>query len=323
MLREFLAQDAAERKGRQIHLPRAAVGADTAPVTDIDSTADQDRLVRRERYELLRHVNRATDKPLIALSFVWLGLLVIDLTRGLSRPMEIAHYSIWALFIADFLIEFIIAPRKLKYLKRNVLTAIALVLPAVRVLQAFRFVHVLRLSRAARLAGTARVARSVRLVRVLTSLNRGMRASAAWLGRRGAGYVAAATILVTFGGAAGMWAFEHPTALRQAGYDATSPDAGIESYGEAIWWTAMLMTTMGSQYWPLTTEGRVLCFVLALYAFAVFGYITATLASYFVGRDQESGDVTPRELVRLREEVAALRAALQQHPPRPPALFDG
>lgn len=284
---------------------------------------DDPRLIRRERYELLRHVNRATEKPLIALSFVWLGLLVLDLTQGLSRPMEIAHYSIWALFIIDFLIEFIIAPRKRRYLKRNVLTAIALVLPAVRVLQAFRFVRVLRLARAARVAQTARVARPLRLVRVLTSLNRGMRASAAWLGRRGAGYVAAATILVTFAGAAGMWAFEHPNALRQAGYDsAANPDAGLQSYGEAVWWTAMLMTTMGSQYWPLTTEGRVLCFLLAIYAFAVFGYITATLASFFIGRDQESGHATPRELVRLREEVAALRAELQARPPRPAASSD-
>ena len=32
----------------------------------------------------------------------------------------------------------------------------------------------------------------------------------------------------------------------------------------------MLLTSLGSKYWPRTAEGRVLCFILALYGFAVF-----------------------------------------------------
>ncbi len=29
---------------------------------------------------------------------------------------------------------------------------------------------------------------------------------------------------------------------------------------------------LGSEYWPQTVEGRVLCLLLAFYAFGVFGY---------------------------------------------------
>ena len=47
----------------------------------------------------------------------------------------------------------------------------------------------------------------------------------------------------------------------------------------------MLLTTMGSEYWPRTPEGRFVCLLLSIYAFAVFGYITATLASFFIGSD--------------------------------------
>ncbi len=50
------------------------------------------------------------------------------------------------------------------------------------------------------------------------------------------------------------------------------------------------MTTMGSDYSPKTPEGRVLCFFLALYAFAVFGYVTATLATFFIGRDADDDE---------------------------------
>jgi hypothetical protein len=53
-------------------------------------------------------------------------------------------------------------------------------------------------------------------------------------------------------------------------------------------WTAMLLTTMGSDHWPRTPEGRVLCLLLAIYAFAVFSYVTASITAYFVGKDQQA-----------------------------------
>jgi voltage-gated potassium channel len=75
-----------------------------------------------------------------------------------------------------------------------------------------------------------------------------------------------------------MYAFEQ----------APEVEGGFTSFGDALWWTSMLLTTMGSAYWPVTAEGRVLCILLAVYAFAVFGYITAAFASFFVGRDTEA-----------------------------------
>jgi voltage-gated potassium channel len=141
------------------------------------------------------------------------------------------------------------------------------------------------------------------LLRVISSLNRGMRALGASLNRRGFGYVIALTVLVAFTGAAGMYAFEN-----------VAPD-GLKSYSEALWWTAMILTTMGSQYWPQTVEGRVLCVFLALYAFAVFGYVTATLATFFIGRDavdEEAELAGAKQLAALREDVIALREEIRR-----------
>jgi voltage-gated potassium channel len=90
---------------------------------------------------------------------------------------------------------------------------------------------------------------------------------------------------------------------------------GLNSYGEALWWTVMVLTTMGSQYWPQTIEGRVLCVFLALYAFAVFGYVTATLATFFIGRDAENDEAElagSKQLAALREEVMALREEIRR-----------
>lgn len=73
----------------------------------------------------------------------------------------------------------------------------------------------------------------------------------------------------------------------------------------------MIMTTMGSAYWPQTDAGRVLCLLLSLYAFAVFGYVTALLASFFVGRDVETGELRRNEARQLAEEIRSLRATLE------------
>ena len=144
--------------------------------------------------------------------------------------------------------------------------------------------------------------------------------------------MSAITTLVTFGGVAGMYAFENPQALVDANYlDAAhaADGAGIASYGEAVWWTAMIMVTMGSDYWPQTVEGRILGWLLALYAFAIFGYITATIASYFVGRDTavaQGDDGTARnEVAALRADILALRTevtTLVAQLPGAPALAE-
>jgi voltage-gated potassium channel len=88
----------------------------------------------------------------------------------------------------------------------------------------------------------------------------------------------------------------------------------LNDYGTALWWTAMVMTTMGSDYWPQTAEGRVLCMLLALYAFAVFGYVTAMLATFFIGRDAENAEAElagAQAIEALRVDVAALRSEVQ------------
>ena len=191
---------------------------------------------------------------MVVLGFVWLALLVLELVAGEVPFARGAATAIWSVFLIDFAARLAIAPRRWEFLRSNWLTVLALAVPALRGLQVFRVLRVLR------------AARGVRLLRIVTSVNRGMRALGSSLSRRGFGYVLALTALVTVSGAAGMLAFER----------GAQPDA-LGSYGEALWWTAMIMTTMGSEVWPQTAEGRVLCLLLAMFAFAVFGYVTASL----------------------------------------------
>jgi voltage-gated potassium channel len=247
-----------------------------------------------ERLEVLVQLESWLEVPMQVLGLVWLAILVLELTGGLSPALIALSTAIWVIFILDFVLRLTLAPGKGAYLRRNWLTLLSLLLPALRVL---------RLARAVRLLRAARAARGLRLVKLVGSVNRGMRALRRGMGRRGFGYVLALTAVVTFAGAAGMLAFERD-----------APGTGLGDYATALWWTAMIMTTMGSEYWPLTAEGRVLCILLALYAFGVFGYVTASLASFFIGRDAESPDAEiagGRAIESLRADIAALAAEMQ------------
>ena len=230
---------------------------------------------------------RHSEIPLFLLSALWLVLLVVEMTRGLGPFLTRLNYAIWGLFVVQFLAEFLIAPSRRVYLRKQWLTLVALVLPPLRLL---------RIARVARLLQGARAARGLRLLRVVTAANRGAGALARTMHRRGAGYVAGVTLVMLFAGAAGMQAFERDVA--------GSP---ITSYGAALWWTAMVLTTMGTDYWPRSAEGRLLCLGLSIYAFAAFGYITAALASFFVGRDQQDADTRDSLAARLDRIEALLR----------------
>ena len=247
--------------------------------------------IDNERVEALEQLEEWLETPMLVLGLAWLVLFVVEVIWGLNPILESLGTAIWAAFVLDFALRFALAPHKVAYLKSNWLTAISLLIPALRLFRITQLVRVLQASRATR---------GFRLVRVVSSLNRGMRALGKAMGRRGFGYVVALTLVVTLVGAAGMLAFE-------AGN-------GLDNYGTALWWTAMVMTTMGSDYWPQTPEGRVLALILSIYAFAVFGYVTATLATFFVGRDAENSEAEiagAASIEALRAEITALRAEIR------------
>lgn len=249
---------------------------------------------RNERLDALEQLEAWLRVPMLVLSFAWLVIVLVELTWGSSRLLEVFGTAIWVVFVLEFGLRFSLAPEKPQFLRTNWLTILALLAPALRMVRALR---VLR---------AARGLRGLRLVRIVGTANRGMNALRMSLGRRGLGYVIVLTVLVALLGAGGMLAFEPVSEV----------EGGFASYGEAMWWTGMLLTSMGSEFWPRTAEGRVLCFLLSLYGFAVFGYITASFASFFVGRDAVGEDAEvagARDLVALRSEVAALRRDLLGH----------
>lgn len=251
----------------------------------------------RERFELLVHVSSFLEPIMVGLGIVFLGLLLMEFAGvplvlfGANRMADVMQ-AIWAIFLGDFLLRLVIAPDKVAFLRSNVLGALSLALPFLRPLRAFR---------------AARALRGFSLVRLLGGINRGMRA----LRRITRGslmlYVAALTIAVVFAGAVGVMYFDR-------GYT----DSPVRTFEDALWWSATLVTTMNSELHVVSGEARVIALLQRIYALSIFGYITASIASYLIGVDtseerrrdvQVQGELFD-EIRRLRVEVEAMRASV-------------
>lgn len=95
--------------------------------------------------------------------------------------------------------------------------------------------------------------------------------------------------------------------------EAGARGARIQDFGDALWWSAALVTTVSSELYPVTAAGRVLGFVLMIYAIGIFTYFIGSVASVLVALDARPAPKSDKSGVELSDdEVAALRSILKK-----------
>lgn len=253
--------------------------------------------VRSERAELSEQLTAVLDPVMAGLGLAFLALLLIDvagLDLGDRRPwLDSVLQVIWVIFLIEFGVRFAIAPEKGRFLRQNWFGAVSLALPFLRPLRALRAVRALR---------------SLSLVRLLGGVNRGIRVLRRVTGGRQAAYLGTLTVFIVLAGAAGAVSF-----------DRGLEGAPIQTFGDALWWATAMVTTINNELYAVSTEARVIAILMRLYAVSVFGLVTASIASYFIGRHNErtanrteGEDVTGlhAEIIALRRDVAAFRREL-------------
>ena len=246
------------------------------------------------KLSLLKTLPRKLERPMLLLSFVWFLVIITELVNGTSPLLLSLGTVLWALFVLYFGLRLAIAPDRVVFLKRNWLFVLAILVP---ILRFFPFLQTLPLARA--LTATF----GMQVIWMFASADLGLRSLRRTMGRRGTGYVLTFTVVVILAGAAGMLHFEND-----------SPDPqGIHSYPEALWWVAMQITNIGSGYRPVTVGGHVLCLGISIFALAIFGYLTAVFAAFFIGLDAEdpkSEIPNQTSILQLSAEVALLRRSI-------------
>jgi voltage-gated potassium channel len=95
----------------------------------------------------------------------------------------------------------------------------------------------------------------------------------------------------------------------------SAPGATITTFGNALWWAFVTITTVGyGDFTPITITGRLIAGALMLGGVALLGIVTATLASWIVERvavkEEDAQAATRGEIRALAQQVARLQDAL-------------
>ena len=172
-----------------------------------------------------------------------------DLSPVWLRACEVASWAVWALFGADYFIRLSLADDRRRFVRGNLVDVAVIVLPLLR---------------------------PMRLVRLLPVLARMQHAGMSLRGRATT-YVVAGAVLLGF-----------VASLAVLDAERGSPEANITSFGDALWWAAATVTTVGyGDRFPTTGEGRIVGVALMLGGIALVGTVTAALASWFVEQQRK------------------------------------
>lgn len=236
-----------------------------------------DEDVRRHRWE------QRAEWPLLAAAMLFLAayaapIIKPDLPGDAVRAAGWIVTGTWALFAVDFLIRLALAEHRWRFVRRHPLDLAVVALPLLRPL------------------------RLLRLLTLLSFVNRRARSS---LRGQVIAYVVALTSLVLLLSSLAVLDAER-------GVDG----ANIDDFGDALWWSATTVTTVGyGDRFPVTGTGRLIAVALMLAGIALLGVVTATFASWLISRvaevEEASQAATRHDLQALTAEVAALRAVLR------------
>ncbi len=233
--------------------------------------------------ERLRRIEEATDLPLLILALVMVALLLapffFDPSPTVETTLLAGDWMIWAVFLVDFAVKFAVAPQRLHYVRTHWLEAAMVALPFLRPLRAARLLRLLRLARVGVALGL-----NVSLLRRLAA-------------QRGAQLLVASVLMTGVVGA-----FLVLLSERHA------EGSNIQNFGDAMWWAATTMTTVGyGDHFPVTPAGRGVAVALMLFGIASLSAVTAIIAAFLVREQVGAEEVT---MLELRDEIRQLRADL-------------
>ncbi|WP_345802377.1 ion channel [Microbacterium sp. AZCO] len=226
-----------------------------------------------------------TEWPLIIASILFLIAyaweVIADLQGPASMVAEFVLWVTWGAFVLDYVANLVLVPHhtRWRWFYTHLFDLAIVVLPMLRPL------------------------RILRLVTLLAVL------------QRTAGRAIRGRISVYAAGAASLLVFV--AALAELDAERGVPDSTITTFGDAIWWAFVTMTTVGyGDVTPVSAAGRAIAVGLMIGGIALLGVVTATIASWIVERvevhDEERDAAQVRHIRTLEAKIDRLQETLDR-----------
>ena len=217
-----------------------------------------------------------TNWPLIIASLAFIVAyswqVIADLEGGEFSLARAIMFATWVVFAIDYIVQLSLAKPKGRWFRSHLFDLCVVVIPALRPL---------------------------RLLKALTVIHVLQRTAGAALRARIAVYGAGAALTL-------IWV----AALTVLEAERDAPNANITSFGDALWWAFVTITTVGyGDYTPVTAWGRVIAVLLMTGGIAVVGVVSATFASWVLERAAAGADDAGE--AATRGQVRALAAQIE------------
>ena len=178
---------------------------------------------------------------------------VVEVSPSSQSILDGIQWVSWVAFAADLLFGIYKSSDKAQFLKKHPLEILAVVLPFLRPLRLLRFISF----------GTL----------VFEKVNLGK------------------SIAITFKVIVTALFLTYLAGIEITMAERGKPGATIESIGDGFWWAITTLTTVGyGDIYPTTTEGRFIAVGLMISGICVLGFISATVAAWFVKMTQDDSE---------------------------------
>lgn len=212
--------------------------------------------------------------PLLILAVGSLPLLLLELVayrlpQNDQKFLITVNVIVFFAFAVDYLVEFFISTDKPRYVKSQWASLLIVISQFLALLPALGFLGILRGSRALRVVGT--VARVI-----------GIGAVSKERGRR---FFKEKAASVAFG-LAGFTLISSAVAFTIA--EDVGDQRRIQSFFDALWWSAATITTVGyGDIYPVTAAGRVIAVFTMVVGISTLAVVTARIAQFLISNDNE------------------------------------
>ena len=236
------------------------------------------------RQAALERFERAVEVPLLVAALAMVPLLVVplfvDLPPAAEATVVAVEWLIWALFAFEYVVRLVLTTRRWRFVRREWPDLLIIVLPFLRPMRIVR---------------SARALRLLRLIRLAAFLGEATQTGRRVLTRHHLHHAVLVTVAVVVAAAALVLAVEE-----------AAPGGSITTFGDALWWAAATVTTVGyGDVFPRTAAGRGIATFLMVAGIALFGVLTANVASFFLESQANEQDDRLDEVLRRLDVIEA------------------
>lgn len=200
------------------------------------------------------------------LSLTIATILIVQLTLKLGYNSEIIltniAYTIWAIFVIDFVIRFFISTDKKIFIKNNIIDLISII--------PFHTFFILLSNLGVFHLGSKYIIllKLVMVLRIVAIVKRSNSNFYRFMRTNNFSYTLFIALIIIFLSSIAMSYFEK------------------WNIGDSLWWSIVTVTTVGYGYiCPKTFSGRIVASILMIFGIGFIGSLTSTLSTYFIKKE--------------------------------------